>query len=73
MNIELCDGMDIMRWMEEDAGLLTHIYTWGNNPKRAMMKGKSCRIITRGRMNSVLIELENGQREIVSRRALRRK
>ena len=47
-------------------------YAWGNNEKRAMLKGKRCKVIVRGRMNSALVEFENGQREIVSRNALRR-
>ena len=47
-------------------------YAWGNNEKRATMKGKRCKVIVRGRMNSALVEFENGQREIVSRNALRR-
>lgn len=48
------------------------VYTWGNNPKRQTMKGRACRVIARGRMNSCLIELDNGQREIVSRYSVRR-
>jgi len=51
---------------------MTHIYAWGNNSKRLAMKGRKCRIIARGRMNSIMIEFEDGQREIVSRRAIRR-
>lgn len=51
---------------------MTHRYAWGNNPKRAAMKGRLCRVIASGRMGSVLIEFENGQREITSRRALRK-
>lgn len=48
------------------------VYIWGNNPKRKTMKGKLCRVISRAtRMRSVLIELEDGRREIVSYRALR--
>jgi len=47
-------------------------YFWGNNPKRATMKGRVCRIIATGKMGSVLIEFENGQREISSRRAIRK-
>jgi hypothetical protein len=49
----------------------THTYTWGNNPKRATLKGRACRILLKGRMRSVMVEFENGQREIVSIRALR--
>lgn len=47
------------------------IYAWGNNQRRAELKGRSCRIIARGRMNSVLVEFENGERVVTSRRALR--
>jgi len=45
-------------------------YRWGNNEKRATMKGRDCKIIARGKMNSIQIEFENGQREIVSRRSV---
>lgn len=51
---------------------MTHRYAWRNNAKRKTLYGRWCRIICSGAMNSVLIEFENGQREIVSRRALRR-
>lgn len=50
---------------------MTHIFGWGNNPKRATMKGRPCRVIARGTMRSVLIEFADGQREIVSYRSLR--
>ena len=48
-------------------------YAWKNNPKRAQMYGRACRILARGALGSVLVEFEGGQREIVSRRALRRR
>lgn len=51
---------------------MNYIYTCGNNEKRASMKGRHCRILATGNKLSCLIEFENGQREIVSRRALRR-
>ena len=48
-------------------------YCWGNNPKRATMQGRVCRVICRGTMNSAMIEfMDNGQREVVSRNAIRR-
>lgn len=50
----------------------THIYAWGNNPKRATLKGRKCCIVASGKMNSIMIEFENGQREIVSRRSVRK-
>ncbi|MCF8129072.1 MAG: hypothetical protein K9N10_11205, partial [Deltaproteobacteria bacterium] len=51
--------------------LMTHKYCWGNNPKRQTLKGRKCRIIASGKMNSILVEFETGQRECVSRRAVR--
>lgn len=48
------------------------VFNWGNNSKRHTMKGRKCRIIARGRMNSIEIEFEDGQREIVSRYSVRR-
>jgi hypothetical protein len=48
-------------------------FCWGNNSKRATMQGRVCRVICRGTMNSAMIEFtDNGQREVVSRNALRR-
>ena len=47
-------------------------YRWGNNPKRATLKGRKCRVLARGKMNSCMVEFENGQRECVSRNALRK-
>ncbi|MFA6605118.1 MAG: hypothetical protein WCS88_03930 [Patescibacteria group bacterium] len=53
---------------------MTYVFTWGNNAKRATMRGRLCRVVaTSTRMGSVLVEfLDNGQREVVSRRAIRR-
>lgn len=51
----------------------TYKYSWGNNEKRQKLKGRECLVLARGRMNSCLIEFtDNGQREIVSRNALRK-
>lgn len=52
-------------------GDLTHAYQWGNNSKRALMKGRPCRVLARGEMRSVMIEFPDGQREIVSFRSLK--
>ena len=47
-------------------------YTWGNNSKRATMKGRTCRVLCRGGMNSAVIQFtDNGQKEVISRNALR--
>ena len=47
-------------------------YHWQNNEKRAQLKGRCLRIVSRGEMNSRLVEFENGQREIVSGNAIRK-
>ena len=49
-----------------------YIYHWGNNPKRKEFKGRMCKILASGRMNTVLIEFENGEQATTSRRALRK-
>ena len=49
-------------------------YGWGNNSKRETMKARLCVVLARGKMNSCLVEfVDNGQREIISRNALRKK
>jgi hypothetical protein len=48
-------------------------YRWGNNQKRRTMKGRKCRVVSRGKKNSCVIEfVDNGQQEVVSRNALRK-
>lgn len=47
-------------------------YAWRNNTKRQTMFGRRCCVICRGRLNSCLVEFENGQREVISRNALRK-
>jgi len=49
-----------------------YIYAWGNNEKRAELKGRKCVVLARLKMNSVLVEFENGQQEVISRNALRK-
>lgn len=51
---------------------MEYLYTWGNNTKRAMLKGQKCQVIARGSLNSALVEFEDGRREIISRNALRK-
>lgn len=51
---------------------MTHYYAWRNNAKRALLYKRPCRIIAAGKLGSVLVEFEDGGREVVSRRALRR-
>jgi len=48
-----------------------YVYGWKNNAKRQSLYGKKCWALAWGKMNSVLVEFKDGNREIVSRRALR--
>jgi hypothetical protein len=48
-------------------------YCWKNNCKRLTLFDRTCRIIATGKKNSALVEFtDSGQREIVSRYALRK-
>jgi len=49
-----------------------YTFTWKNNPVRAAWHGRRCRILASGKMNTVSIEFENGERTTTSRRALRK-
>lgn len=53
--------------------MMQYRYGWKNNPKRKSMYNRTCCVIVDGGVaNSVLVEFEdNGQREIVSKFALR--
>lgn len=49
---------------------MTHYWFWKKKlPER---KGKPCRILTRGRMNSILVEFEDGYKVVTSRWAVRK-
>lgn len=51
---------------------MVYIYAWGNNERRAELKGRRCVIEARGRMNTVLVRfLDNDERVTTSSRALR--
>ncbi len=49
-----------------------YYFAWKNNPKRATLYGRKMRVLVRGVMNSALVEFENGDREVVSRNAIRK-
>ena len=60
---------------EEGGRVITGLYKyhWGNNAKRKTLKGRLCKIVAHMAMNSVVVEFQdNGQQEVVSRRALRK-
>jgi hypothetical protein len=49
-----------------------YIYAWGNNERRATLKGRRCVIEARGALGTVLVRfLDTGERVTTSRRALR--
>jgi hypothetical protein len=50
-----------------------YVYVWGNNPVRAALRGRRCRVLVRSRrFNSCLVEFEDGTLVVSSRNALRR-
>jgi hypothetical protein len=49
-----------------------YTFAWGNNPRRAALKGRRCRVLARGRRGTVLVEfLDTGERVTCSFRAIR--
>jgi hypothetical protein len=49
------------------------IFRWGNNAKRAELKGRVCKIVARGKMNTVCVKFtDTGEIVYTSRRALRK-
>jgi hypothetical protein len=54
---------------DNSEAVLDKVWYW--NVKLPERKGQRCRILARGRMNSIMVEFEDGKRYIVSRRAVR--
>jgi hypothetical protein len=48
-----------------------YCYIWKNNEKRKTLYGRLCRVIIRSKANSALVEFDNGQKEVISRNAIR--
>ncbi len=47
-------------------------FAWGNNPRRAELKGRRCVVEARGALGTVLVRfLDTGERVTTSRRAIR--
>lgn len=44
---------------------------WRKKPEGQNRKGQHCRVVARGRMNSIMVEFEDGYRVITSRYAVR--
>lgn len=51
---------------------ITFDYEWYWRKKLPERRGQRCRIISRGRMNTILVEFENGYQVITSRHAVRK-
>ena len=50
-----------------------YTYAWSNNSKRKTLKGRFCRVLARGKMNSIKVQfVDDGSCEIVSRNSVRR-
>ncbi len=49
-----------------------YYFPWANNSKRKTLHNRRFKILARGRMNSVAVEFENGQREVISFNAIRK-
>ena len=49
-----------------------YIYGWKNNAKRRTLYGRRCWVLAWGKMNSVLVEFEDGNKEVISRHALKK-
>ena len=52
--------------------MLPYRFVWRNNSRRAQLYNRHCRIVTRGRMNTILVEFEDGTRVTTSGNALRK-
>ncbi len=76
----ICEGrykdqfMELLRIQEQERKNMEYPYyfAWKNNSKRVTLYKRHCRVLARGAKNSCQVEFENGQREIISRNALRR-
>ena len=51
---------------------MKYYFTWKNNSKRKTLYGRRLNVLHRGKMNSCLVEFENGQMEVISRNAIRK-
>ena len=49
-----------------------HVWFWNPRMGESSRKGKLCRVVTRGKRNSVMVELEDGEIVIASRYAIRK-
>jgi len=58
---------------EREMNDFPYVYAWANNPVRASLRGRRCRVLVRSRrFSSCLAEFEDGRLVVTSRNALRR-
>lgn len=50
-----------------------YVWSWAKYPVDSLRKGAPCRMLARGRMNSCLLEFEDGYRVVTSRNGLRKR
>ena len=69
-------GVDPVAVVGVGEDFLTHVWVWGTckgkYPETGKRKGQPCRVIARGKKNSILVEFEDGYRSVVSRYAVRK-
>jgi hypothetical protein len=51
--------------------IYSYVYSWGNTPERAALKGRRCRVMGREDAINSLVEFEDGEQKVVTRAALR--
>lgn len=49
---------------------MTHVWYW--RKRLGERKGQRCRVLVRGKKNSILVEFEDGHRVVTSRYAVRK-
>lgn len=49
-----------------------YVYRWGVTAGLAEFKGRRCRVLRRGKLNSALVEFADGTTHVISRNALAR-
>ena len=53
--------------------MIVYVYAWGNNARRAELRGRECVLEATGNLGTALVRfLDTGERVTTSRRALRR-
>lgn len=59
--------------MNKEEKKFPYYYAWKNNSKRKELYKKPMRILARLSLNSAIVEFENGDRECISRNAIRKR